>query len=360
VEAQVHTFDLWVSAMSTQTFTLPQLGWRPSYSQQLTIEDLEAGYPARVAIVQRSLLTVLSESGEQQVQLPDTPVTVGDWVLVRTGTTQTLRVLERQSLIARIAAGTEPRDQLIAANVDTLLIVTSCNADFNLSRLERYLAIAHEARVTPVVVLTKADLCTDVPPLLTAAQGVAADVVALNATDPIDTLATLSPWLARGQTLALVGSSGVGKSTLLNSVLGTPTQTTAAIREADSKGRHTTTARHLISTPAGAWLIDTPGMRELRVGALTTGIAKTFTDLETLATQCRFRDCSHNTDEGCALRAAVERGHLDARRLTSYLKLEREANRAAQTLWERHKTEKRFGRMARAAQRQRRKETGRE
>lgn len=346
--------------MSTHTFTLPQLGWRPSYSQQLTIEDLDTGYPARVAVVQRSLMTVLSESGEQQVLLPDTPVTVGDWVLVHTSTAQTLRVLERQSLIARIAAGTEPRNQLIAANVDTLLIVTSCNADFNLSRLERYLAVAHEARVAPVVVLTKADLCPDIVPLLTAAQGIAADVVALNATDTPNTLTTLSPWLEPGQTLALVGSSGVGKSTLLNSVVRTPIQPTATIRESDSKGRHTTTARHLISTPSGAWLIDTPGMRELRVGALTTGLTQTFTDLETLATQCRYRDCSHNTDEGCALQAAVARGHLDARRLTSYLKLAREATRAAQTLWERHKNEKRFGRMARAAQKQRRKETGRE
>jgi ribosome biogenesis GTPase len=261
-----------------------------------------------------------------------------------------------------MAAGREQRAQSIAANVDTLLVVTSCNEDFNLSRLERYLALAFEARVTPVVVLTKADLCADVHAFIERAQGVATgvSVVALDATHAERAVDTLRPWLGEGQTLALVGSSGVGKSTLSNSLLGVDVQATAAIREDDSKGRHTTTARNLLHTPQGAWLIDTPGMRELKIGAVSAGLDRAFIEIEELTARCRFRDCQHGNDNGCALHAAVARGHLDVRRLESYLKLKREAARAAQTPWERHQQERRFGRMARAAQRKRREDRGRE
>ena len=163
-------------------------------------------------------------------------------------------------------------------------------------------------------------------------------------------IATLTPWLGEGQTIAFVGSSGVGKSTLINSLLGTEAQATAEIREDDGKGRHTTTARHLIRTPGGVWLIDTPGMRELKIGAVRAGLSRAFMDIEDLAKQCRFRDCSHQQDSGCALHAAVKEGRLDARRFTSYMKLWREAERAAQTPWQRHQAQRQFGRVARAAQ----------
>jgi ribosome biogenesis GTPase / thiamine phosphate phosphatase len=353
-----------------QTYSLAQLGWRPFYAQQLTLEDFDTGYPARVAVVQRTLLTVLSERGEVHVTVPPdlrsdetTPsITVGDWVLVENETFQVQRLFERQSLIARVAAGAEPRPQSIAANVDTLFVVTSCNADFNLSRLERYLAVAFEARVTPVIVLTKADLCADSAPLLEQAHAIATDVavIALDATHATQSVAALQPCLAPGQTIAFVGSSGVGKSTLANSLLGFDAQSTAEIREADSKGRHTTTARYLRCTPAGVWLIDTPGMRELKVGSAAAGVSRTFTDVEELATRCRFRDCGHQDDDGCALRAAIAEGRLDARRLTSYLKLEREVARASQTSWQQHQKSRQFGRLSRAAQKRKRKETGRE
>ena len=347
--------------MSTETFSLSQLGWRPFYSQQLTLDDLDIGFPARVASVQRSHLVVLAESGEHSIRA-EPAVTVGDWVLVQNQTLHALRVFNRESLIARLAPGTEQRTQLIAANVDTLLIVTSCNADFNLSRLERYLAVAFEAQVTPIIVLTKADECADAAPFVTQAQGVAstASVIALNATDAAGSIAALAPWLGAGQTVAFVGSSGVGKSTLINSLLGVQAQSTGAIREADSKGRHTTTARHLIRAPAGVWLIDTPGMRELAIGAVQTGIEKTFGDIEELAKHCRYRDCSHQQDDGCALRAAVANGRLEPRRFASYLKLGREAERALRKPWQRHQEERQFGRLARAAQKQRRRDTGRE
>jgi ribosome biogenesis GTPase len=173
-------------------------------------------------------------------------------------------------------------------------------------------------------------------------------------------LASLAPWLGEGQTVAFVGSSGVGKSTLVNSLLGTDEQATREIRAADDKGRHTTGARYLLPAPGGAWLIDTPGMRELKVGAARTGLARTFVDIDALAAECHFRDCSHCHEEGCAVRKAIENGNLDARRLESYLKLAREAARAASPAWQRRRENKQFGRMARAAQKQRRRDTGRE
>jgi ribosome biogenesis GTPase len=344
--------------------SLHQLGWRPFFAQQLTLDDLEVGFPARVAVVHRTVLTVITESGELQIPAApgamDLAVTVGDWVLLEHRTERPLRRLERYSSIVRLAAGREPRPQAIAANLDTLFIVMSCNADFNPSRLERYLAVAFESQAVPVIVLTKADLSGDDASFITEAQRVApsACVIALNATDGASTRSALQCWLGEGQTVVFVGSSGVGKSTLCNALLGRDSQATAAIREDDAKGRHTTTARFLLRTPAGAWIIDTPGMRELKIGAATAGVAQTFADVESLTTLCRFRDCGHQADEGCAVRAAVADGRLALRRLESYLKLAREAERASRTPWERHQQERRFGRMAREAQRGRGKKRG--
>jgi ribosome biogenesis GTPase len=160
--------------------------------------------------------------------------------------------------------------------------------------------------------------------------------------------------------VAFVGSSGVGKSTLINSLLGTNKQQTQEIRLADAKGRHTTTARHLLQAPCGAWLIDTPGMRELKIGAARAGLARTFGDIGSLAAECRFRDCSHRHEQGCAVQRAIENGELDARRLESYLKLDREAARAASPPWQRHRENRQAGRMARAAQKRRKHDTGRD
>jgi len=265
-------------------------------------------------------------------------------------------------VIARLAAGSEAAPQSIAANVDTLFVVTSCNADFNPARLERYLAVAYEARVMPVIILSKVDICADPEPYIAAAQRASKEVavIAVNGTHAADSLESLRPWLGEGQTVAFVGSSGVGKSTLINSLLGVNRQETQEIRAADEKGRHTTTARYMLRAPCGAWLIDTPGMRELKIGAVQDGLCRTFVDIESLATECRFSDCSHRHETGCAVRSAVEDGRLESRRLESYLKLAREAERAASPRWKRHQEQRQFGRLARAAQKRRRKDTGRE
>lgn len=349
---------------ATGPHSLSQLGWRPFYAQQLTLADLDAGFPARVASVHRGRIDVLHEGGEASVTLPgtlladgDTAVTVGDWVLVESGTDRILRLLERASLIARIAAGSQHQVQPIAANLDTLFIVSSCNADFNLSRLERYLSVALDARVEPVILLTKADLCSDPREYLDQVAGIARNVaaVALNALGK-ETLKALAPWLGIGQSVAFVGSSGVGKSTLVNTLTASAPQATAGIREDDARGRHTTTARQLIAMPGGAWLIDTPGMRELKIGAVESGVSAVFDDVEALARACRYRDCRHAGDEGCALQAALERGDIDERRVTSYLKLQREAANAARTTHERRERERFFGRQQKAVQEQQRKD----
>lgn len=200
--------------------------------------------------------------------------------------------------------------------------------------------------------LTKADLCTDEESFAEQARSIARDVavLALNATEPTAAEA-LAPWLGRAQTVAFVGSSGVGKSTLVNALLASAAQASAAIREHDAKGRHTTTSREMFSLPSGAWVIDTPGMRELKLGDVAAAVSAVFDDVESLAQGCRFRDCRHRNDAGCALQAAVAEGRLDTRRFESYLKLLREAERARQSVAERRALERRWGRMHRITSR---------
>lgn len=352
--------------MSTKNVTLDQLGWRPGYAQGLTLEDFEAGQPARVVGVQRGSLSVLCSRGPLTVSQPsalgagaEPAPTVGDWVLVDVEAARVNRTVPRHSLLARIAAGTAQRAQAIAANLDTLFVVASCNADFNASRLERYLALAFDAGIAPVIVLTKADLCADPTDYLEPAASLAPGVVAV-AVDATSASSArqLSPWLGAGQTVALVGSSGVGKSTLVNTLLGHAQQATGGIREDDARGRHTTTSREMFALPTGAWMIDTPGMRELRIGAANAGVDGVFDDVEALAAQCRFHDCSHAGDAGCAVERAIADGRLDPRRLASYRKLQREAASASRTLRERHERERQFGAMQRQAQRIKREKRG--
>jgi ribosome biogenesis GTPase len=282
----------------------------------------------RIASVHRDRVSALSERGPVRLTLSaqsyTSDIAVGDWVLAHPETRLLVRRLERRMLLQRKTEGSRPT-QLIAANVDTLLIVTSCNDDFNPARLERYLALVNEAGATPVIVLTKIDQTADAAPYLRQAQALqqGVEVVMLNATDPEAAL-TLAPWCGPGQTVALVGSSGVGKSTLLNTLSqksSEDAQPTGPIREADAKGRHTTTSRSLHAIAGGGWVIDTPGMRTLHVRDVTAGLNTLFAEIVELASRCRFRDCTHDHEPGCAVQGAAADGTLDPARLVRWRKL---------------------------------------
>lgn len=331
--------------------TLSSLGWRNFFQQQLNLEELESLTPVRVMGVERSELTVAGEHGTSHLvlatqwqQLPtiERP-TVGDWLLLDGASNNANRLLERQSLIKRRAAGERATEQLIAANVDTLFIVSSCNADFNASRIERYLALAFEAQVTPVIVLTKADSCPDPSRYEVQAQALhrSCVVVSLNAL-ATSSQALMAPWCSDGQTLALLGSSGVGKSTLVNTLMMAEVAATGGIREADAKGRHTTTNRSLHQLPSGGLILDSPGMRELQLTDVRSGLDTLFEDIEQLGQTCQFGDCEHASEPGCAVQAAITSGQLDARRLGNYQKLLREEAHNNMSIAERHAKSRQF------------------
>jgi ribosome biogenesis GTPase / thiamine phosphate phosphatase len=248
---------------------------------------------------------------------------VGDWVLADPKTHELHRRLTRHTVLERHTEGGRA-PQLAGANIDTLFIVTSCNADFNPARLERYLALANQAGTTPVIVLTKADTVDDPQEYEQQAKALQRGlaVVTLNARSK-DAANALAPWCGLGQTVALVGSSGVGKSTLVNTLAGSE-QETGAIREADAKGRHTTTSRSLHAMAGGGWIIDTPGIRTLHVSELAYGIDTLFAEITELAPLCRFRDCTHEHEPGCAVQAAIAAGTLDPERLARWRKLQDE------------------------------------
>lgn len=285
--------------------------------------------PVRVMTVHRGEVVVAGEGLERQIssRLPssageeDRP-TVGDWLLIDRTTLDPVRLLDRASLFKRRAPGGDHRLQLVAANVDTLFIVASCNQDFNVPRLERYLVLAREVGVQPVVVLTKIDL-TDTPGQFAATArtlqpGLQVELV--NARDP-HSVARLAMLCGPGQTVALLGSSGVGKSTLVNTLRGVNTIATQAVRENDGKGRHTTTSRQLHRLNGGGWLMDTPGMREFQITDAATGLAEVFDDVVALTLECRFTNCSHTAEPGCAIQAAMLEGTLTADRLERWRKL---------------------------------------
>jgi ribosome biogenesis GTPase len=306
---------------------LAALGWSPFFGDQSGAEEAHLAL-MRVATVHRSRMTARSTSGPVRLSLAAHANTaefaVGDWILVEPGTRALVRRLDRKTLLQRrVEGGREP--QLIAANVDTLFIVSSCNEDLNLARLERYLAFANEAGTTPVVVLTKADQVADAAPyredVAALQRGLA--VVTLNAKAP-EATRVLAPWCGAGQTVALVGSSGVGKSSLLNTLAAKApedAQPTGSIRNSDARGRHTTTSRSLHAIAGGGWVIDTPGMRTLQVSDISTGLDLLFAEVAELAPECRFRDCTHAHEPGCAVQAAVAAGRLDPVRLDRWRKL---------------------------------------
>jgi ribosome biogenesis GTPase len=319
--------------MKSSSLTLLQLGWKPSFSKQLSAAEVNGCVPVRVMSVHRGMVTVRGEGLDISISSslmapkgPEDRPTVGDWLLIEPESRSLVRILDRTSLFKRPSPADDRRVQLIAANVDTLFIVTSCNEDFNVARLERYLVLAREVSVCPVVVLTKMDLSPTPERFLATAQALQPElhVELVNGRDPLS-VARLASHCGLGETVALVGSSGVGKSTLVNTLTGSNSIATQAVRESDGKGVHTTTVRQMhrlgLGPEGGGWLVDTPGMRELQMSEVSSGVAEVFDDVMTMSLDCRFTNCSHADEPGCAIQSAIEEGALTLERVERWRKL---------------------------------------
>jgi ribosome biogenesis GTPase len=317
---------------------LTALGWDDSFAEDFEQYARSGLIPGRVAVQHRGAYDVLTAEGELRCDVagrlyddaasPSELPAVGDWVAVaarpeeQAGTVQA--VLPRRTKFSRKTAWQASEEQVLAANVDVVLIVSSLNEDLSLRRLERYLTLAWESGARPVLVLTKADLVDDVAAAVAAVESVAfgAPVVPVSSVTG-DGLDELRAHLAPGLTAALLGSSGVGKSTLINTLAGEELLSTREIRD-DGKGRHTTTRRELIQLPGGALVIDTPGMREVQLWVADEGLEEAFSDVTELFEHCRFSDCAHESEPGCAVKEALSNGTLAPERWESYLKLQRE------------------------------------
>ena len=318
---------------------LSELGWSEADASRFAPFAAEGLVPARVVAGHRHFLRVLSAAGESlaepsgslkheasgREELP----AVGDWVALRQREGQDRDVIQavlpRRTAFVRRAAGVRAVAQVLAANVDTVFLVMGLDGDFNPRRLERALVLAWESGASPVVLLNKADVATDVAARRAEIEQVAPGVpVCVVSAKHGQGLEAIVPWLVPGRTVALLGSSGVGKSTLVNRLLGYDKQRTNEVRPDDQRGRHTTSHRELIELPGGALLIDTPGLRELQLWSDGSGLEAAFEEIAELATACRFTDCGHGSEPGCAVRAAVEERRLEPARLASYLKLQAE------------------------------------
>lgn len=333
------------------TLSLNDLGWAPFFSNQPHTHSTLT--PFRIIEVHRDRLIGLGQAGSVSLVTPHGPTgsfAVGDWVLADPEL-RVQQLLERRTELSRRAGVGDTRLQLIAANVDVMFITSSCNADFKAARLERYLALAQGARCYPVVILTKADRCDDPERFRKTAEKLAPNLVVLtvNAHDASD-LAEVAKWCPKGQTGVLLGSSGVGKTTLMNG-LTAGTEATQSIREDDAKGRHTTTARTLRVMTNGGLLVDTPGIRSLRLTEPEDGLETVFSDLQDLAAQCKFNNCRHESEPGCAVRAACEAGTLAPERVERWRKLLRDEGREGESTSQFRARDKSFGKMVREVKR---------
>ncbi|NJL40257.1 MAG: ribosome small subunit-dependent GTPase A [Leptolyngbyaceae cyanobacterium RM2_2_4] len=320
---------------------LSQLGWSDFFAHSFAAYRTQGYTVGRVALEHRQAYTLYTEQGElsatisgklrhEAIAAEDFPA-VGDWVVIRIHESEcraTIHaILPRRSKFSRKTVGGKTQEQIVAANIDTVFLVAGLDHDFNLRRIERYLILAWESGATPVILLNKADLCDAVEERVLEVEkvAIAVPIVVLSAAHN-QGLAALQPYLKPGQTSALLGSSGVGKSTLTNQLIGTAQQAIQPVRQGDDRGRHTTTHRELLLLPSGGCIIDTPGMREIQIWAEGRGLEETFTDIEALAEQCRFRDCQHQQEPGCAVQQALEAGTLDEQRFASFQKLQKELN----------------------------------
>ena len=323
---------------------LRALGWDGRLDLHFAEYAAKGLLPARVTLEHQHIYTVQTASAEilanvsggvrHRASGPQDFPAVGDWVAIKPGghgrRAVIQAVLPRRSRFSRKVSGETTVEQVVAANVDTVFVVMGLDGDFSLRRVERYLITAWDGGASPVVLLNKSDVCEDVAGALAAVQGVAPGVPVHALSTKYDPdLSCLAPYLLPARTIALLGSSGVGKSTIVNRLVGHDVQRTAEVRASDQKGRHTTSRRQLIPLPGGALLIDTPGMRELQLWEGDAGVAAAFEDIEALAAGCRFGNCRHDTEPGCAVKVAAEDGRLTADRLASYRELRRERDALA-------------------------------
>ena len=318
---------------------LETLGWTPELESQFESHAANGLVPARVVrgdrdrwqvmTPERTRTAVVTGRFRHEAVAAAAFPAVGDWVALQApngdGDAAIHAVLPRTTQFLRRAAGDADTEQVVAANVDVVFLVCGLDGDFNVRRIERYVAAGWESGAQPVLVLNKSDLVDDLEARMEEVVAVApgVPVVALSALDGAG-IETLTPWLIAGRTVALLGSSGVGKSTIANALLGEERQATGAVREDDARGRHTTTRRELIVLPSGALLLDTPGMRELGMWSSGEGVAEAFSDVEQIAAGCRYRDCSHDQEPGCAVRRAITDGTLAEDRFASWRKLQKE------------------------------------
>jgi len=344
------------------TFDLASLGWDADFADSYARYDRLDHQPARVSRVDRGICSVLTPAGAERASLSGAmlarvardPVELpcaGDWVAIKVWPDDRATieaVLPRRTRVVRATAGEQSHGQILAANLDTAAVVEPMDPEPDPARVERLLALAWESGATPLVILTKADLVAD--PVTVAAQ--MADVAPGVRVLPVAAqtgqgLAPLRPLVARGKTLGLLGPSGAGKSTLINALAGTRVMATQANRRTDGRGRHTTTFRALVALPGGGAILDTPGVRAVGLADLADGLDQVFTDVEELAAACRFSDCSHHLEPGCAVRAALETGALPMRRYESWRKLHREID------WQERRRDVRLAAEARAEWRRR-------
>lgn len=319
--------------------SLEHFGWNESWNAQFTVHRAAGWVPGRVAVEDKHHYEVLTPNGLVLAQIPgkffhqagaasDLPK-VGDWVAIEllpeTGRAMIRALLPRQSQLTRKLPGRTTERQILAANIDVAFAIQALDESFNLRRLERFLIMVHESGARPVAVLNKSDLCTDLDARIEEVRTIAGDVPIVAASARTGKgLGELRKLTVPGQTVVFLGPSGVGKSSLINRLFGEKIQDTVEVRDSDAKGRHTTTWRELIPLPSGAVVIDTPGMREFHLLSADDGLADTFADIEAMSVNCRFRDCRHQDEKDCAVKAAVERGEISKDRHLSHTKLQKE------------------------------------